>query len=89
MDIVCGVHGKCQVVIQSFLVFGQILGQCVFSQGNKRKLSSVGSARPSRITAPIKSFTSPGISILYYGHKVVNHRKEVITLTVIPRCLPM
>ena len=60
MDIVRGVHGKCQVVIQSFLVFGQILGQCVFSQGNKRKLSSVGSARPSRITAPIKSFTSPG-----------------------------
>ena len=63
MDIVCGVHGKCQVVIQSFLVFGQILGQCVFSQGNKRKLSSVGSAWPSRITASIKSFTFPSISI--------------------------
>lgn len=41
MDIVCGVHGKCQVVIQSFLVFGQIFDSvCVFSGKQKKTVLS-------------------------------------------------
>ena len=89
MDIVRGVHGKCQVVIQSFLVFGQIFDSvCVFS-GKQKK--TVLSRKCSAISynSPHQKFYLSRLSILYYGHKVVNHRKEVITLTVIPRCLPM
>ena len=73
-----------------FCCFWSNLGWCLFSHQNKRKLSSVGSAWPSRITASIKSFTFPSISIQRRSKfpKSGNERL-VISLTVIPRCLPL
>ena len=62
-DLGSGQNDMSSAFYKIFCCFWSNLGWCLFSHRNKRKLSSVGSAWPSRITASIKSFTFPSISI--------------------------